>query len=142
PALIPLPAATGDPVSIAVVQVDVRVPPGTSPVQEDITVARRNIEEHQTLVGQTPPPDLGVWGEGALEPGASADPATFAAVQGAIAQVGVPTTVGAVVNDPDGTQRTSVLAFDATGKLVDRYDKVHLVPFGEYVPWRRHLSWI
>jgi apolipoprotein N-acyltransferase len=43
PALIPVPAATGDPVSIAVVQVDVRVPPGTSPVQEDITVARRNI---------------------------------------------------------------------------------------------------
>jgi len=142
PALIPLPAATGDPVTIAVVQVDVRVPAGTSPVQEDITVARRNIEEYQTLAGQTPPPDLAVWGEGALDPGALADPATVASVRSAIAQVGVPTTVGAVVNDPDGTQRTSVLAFDASGQLVDRYDKVHLVPFGEYVPWRRHLSWI
>ncbi len=141
PALIPLPAPTGDPVTIAVVQVDVRIPPGTSPVQEDITVARRNIEEYQTLAGQTPP-DLAVWGEGALDPGALADPATFAAVQNAIAQVGVPTTVGAVVNFPDGTQRTSVLAFDASGKVVDQYDKVHLVPFGEYVPWRRHLSWI
>ena len=81
PALIAAPAATGGPGTIAVVQVDVRVPADTSPEQEDLTVARRNIEEFRTLRGQTPPPDLAVWGEGSLDPGALADPATVAEVR-------------------------------------------------------------
>jgi len=141
PLLLPAAVIDGPSVSIAVVQIDVRVPAGMSTVEEDLAVARRNIEAHRSLGGASGA-DLVVWGEGALDPAALQDPATVAAAREAIATVGVPTTIGAVVNDPNGSQHTSVLAFDAQGQLVDRYDKVHLVPFGEYVPFRRRLQWI
>ena len=140
PVAIAFPAANGRPVEIATVQVDVRLAQNAaSALDEDLEVARLNIDQLRGLTGK--PPDLALTGEGSFDPGAASDPATIAALRSVIASVGSPTLVGAVTNDADGRQRTDVLLFNAAGDLVDRYDKVHLVPFGEYVPWRRHLSW-
>jgi len=138
PALVPIPAPNGRELDVASIQVDVESVEGVDGIAEDIAIARLNVEQHVRL--RDDPPDLVVWGEAALDPGATADAATFAAVTDAIASVGAPTLAGAVVNDPDGRQRTSTIAFDGSGRPVDRYDKVHLVPYGEYVPWRSLLQ--
>jgi apolipoprotein N-acyltransferase len=140
PLLIPFSVPDGREVDVATLQVDVRQAASASSFGEDLGVARLHIALHARLASN--PPDLAVWGEGALDPGAANNPQTIADVRRVIAQVGSPTLVGAVLDDPDGTQRTSVLLFDGAGNAVDRYDKVHLVPFGEYVPWRDELSWI
>ena len=140
PVLIPFAEAEGEPLDVAVIQVDVREARAATAGQEDVRVAELNIEQHERLIGD--PPDLVVWGEGALDPDAAADPETVSAVQGVVNSVGSPTIVGAVLNDPDRSQHTSALLLDGSGQVVDRYDKVHLVPFGEYVPFRSRLSFI
>ncbi|HMN36847.1 MAG TPA: apolipoprotein N-acyltransferase [Hyphomicrobium sp.] len=42
----------------------------------------------------------------------------------------------------DGRQKgyNSIMAFDDTGRLVATYDKIHLVPFGEYLPFEPAMA--
>lgn len=59
-------------------------------------------------------------------------------VQLTIKASSVASVIGATtytINDDGQYYQNSALIFDHKNKLVDRYDKSHLVPFGEYVPW-------
>jgi apolipoprotein N-acyltransferase len=68
----------------------------------------------------------------AVDPGYLRDIARAAAARGADVIVGVP------IRDPDGRYFNSVISLGASP--LQRYDKAHLVPFGEFVPYGFH--WI
>jgi apolipoprotein N-acyltransferase len=90
------------------------------------------------------PIDLVVWPEDVIDltgPVAK-DPVKFEV--GDVA-AGLRTTLVAGVVEDSGTNRfrNAAVAWDRSGKIVDRFEKVHRVPFGEYVPARgliKHLA--
>jgi apolipoprotein N-acyltransferase len=141
PGLIPMSWPAGTPVEVAVVQGSVPLSVGTrSRLIEDRIVAENHAALHLRLAGS--PPDLAVWPENALDQDPTRDPALGSLVGDAVRTVAAPTLVGAITQTDDGRLLNEDLLYDAGGRVVDRYAKNHLLPFGEYVPFREQLDWI
>lgn len=84
-----------------------------------------------------------VWPEAAMPFLPLEHPEALAAIARALPP-GAALLSGAIrrIVDAAGRQRgyNSILAFDSDGKVVATYDKVHLVPFGEYLPLKSVLG--
>lgn len=99
---------------------------------EDLTIIESHARLSDALVGD--PPDLVIWPENGIDRDPFREPGVMEPLQRAIARVRAPFLVGAIL-DAGPKFRNSNVLFDADGDAVARYDKIHLVPFGEYVPW-------
>jgi apolipoprotein N-acyltransferase len=134
PAAIPFPAAAGRALDVAATVVDVRPHRDLSGEDEDRAVATDILAEHRRVLDRGRP-DLVVWGESALDPGAAAA-AFYPSVRAAVAEGGVPVVAGSIQPGTRvGERVNAVLALDASGDVTTWYKKTHLVPFGEYVPF-------
>ena len=88
-----------------------------------------------------PPVDLVVWPEDVIDTDEAFVDDPWARVVGRLArQVDAPMVVGTVEGDGPDRFRNAAVLVSAEGEVVDRYDKVHRVPFGEYVPFRSLLE--
>jgi apolipoprotein N-acyltransferase len=88
-------------------------------------------------------PDLAIWPESPA-PFIEADPRFQRALAAIARQTQAPLIVGNLGTDysaEEGLWReyNSALVMSADGARVGRYDKIHLVPFGEYIPFQRLL---
>ncbi|MGW3492953.1 apolipoprotein N-acyltransferase [Streptomyces sp. NPDC001020] len=89
--------------------------------------------------GKAPRPDLVLWPENSsdIDPFANADAA--AVIEGAAKAIGVPISVGGVV-ERDGELYNEQILWDPDKGPVDTYDKRQVQPFGEYLPLRSLLG--
>lgn len=90
-------------------------------------------------------PDLVVWPETATPFYFQASPNLTRLVTDAVDQAGVHLLLGSptVQGEPgDLAYYNSAYLVAPDGRVTGRYDKVHLVPFGEYVPLKRLLSFV
>ena len=103
-----------------------------------IEVFERHVEATALV---KPPIDVVVWPEDVIDTDEDFADDPWADVVGALARgLDSPMIVGTVEGaGPDAFRNAAVLV-DASGAVIQRYDKVHRVPFGEYVPLRSLLE--
>jgi apolipoprotein N-acyltransferase len=91
--------------------------------------------------GVRTPVDLVVWPEDVVHvDGALAGSPEEAAIAGLARRLGATVVAGVVEDLPSGRFRNAAVAWAPDGSVVARYEKVHRVPFGEYVPFRGLVS--
>jgi apolipoprotein N-acyltransferase len=103
-----------------------------------IEVFERHVEATALV---DPPVDLVVWPEDVIDTDGAFDDDPWADVVGDLADdIGAPMLVGTVEGAGPEHFRNAAVLVDADGDIAGRYDKVHRVPFGEFVPFRSLLE--
>jgi apolipoprotein N-acyltransferase len=88
-----------------------------------------------------PAPDLVLWPEDVVSLDTSLSRSAEQAVLAGVARKLSTTLVVGVTETVSATAfKNEVVAFGPNGALVSRFEKVHRVPFGEYVPYRSFFS--
>ncbi len=89
------------------------------------------------------PVDLVIWPETAIAFFIQASPGNQKRIIEVSQQLGAPILTGAPMADKDEHDQwlfyNSLILLDASGSLKRRYDKHHLVPFGEFIPLRQFM---
>lgn len=109
-----------------------------------VSTSEREVLDRHLAASRTIPPgsvDVVLWPENAVSlDGPAAGSPQGEELAAEARRLGATLLVGVVEDVPPDRFRNAQLAFDAAGRLVGRYDKVHRVPFGEYAPLRQLVA--
>ncbi len=113
----------------------------------DAAFRRQSLEKHFRLsqAAENPEPELIVWPETAVPFYFQYRREATEKLLARAGQTGAALLVGAPSVEREGKKTTyynSAYLISPEGEVRGRYDKVHLVPFGEYVPFRKWLFFI
>ena len=86
-------------------------------------------------------PDLIIWPEAALPGILEEDPYLKENLKASVQDIQIPFLVG-TISLGEGDYYNSAVLISKQGRLIKRYDKLHLVPFGEYIPLERILGFL
>ena len=101
-------------------------------------VFERHLEASELIEG---PVDLVLWPEDVVDvEGPIEGSAEGARLADLARELDATLVVGVVEGEGEDAFRNAAVVFDPDGRIVDRYEKVNLVPFGEYVPLRGLVS--
>ncbi|MGW1895422.1 apolipoprotein N-acyltransferase [Streptomyces sp. NPDC002004] len=86
--------------------------------------------------GKVARPDFVLWPENSSDIDPFHNPDARDVIDGAAKAIGVPVSVGSVVEDDNGKLYNEQILWDPEKGPVDTYDKRQIQPFGEYIPLR------
>jgi len=137
-----------------------RLAPGTAPSRAKVAVVQGNIRQelkwmpsarplimkrYQSLTRQAAveKPDVIIWPETAFPGYRWEIPALFEQLKDFVAEIRIPLLVGLVDYQEDAdTYYNAAVLISRDGKVIEQHNKLHLVPFGEYIPLRKMLPFL
>jgi apolipoprotein N-acyltransferase len=142
--LVPLQTTAGKPIELAAIQGNVPRT-GLDAYGQASAVLDNHIavtDEYAALIaaGKLPQPVAVFWPEDADDVDPFQDAIAYSKLMQAAQAVHVPILVGSVVNVGAGQARNEGIVWDPATGPGQSYTKRHLVPFGEYIPYRAQLT--
>ncbi|MBI4335574.1 MAG: apolipoprotein N-acyltransferase [Candidatus Omnitrophica bacterium] len=109
----------------------------------DMNFRESILERYETLTRKAArdKPDLIIWPETSAPGAIGDDPDLLDRIIKLAREIRTPLLIGTVAADNVRCYNSAIL-FSTDGRILQQYDKLHLVPFGEYVPLERYLPFL